>query len=119
MKKIINKRTKKTLTIEEAKLLTQLIKNTFQSVQIDYDMSITLYGCETAANLHQVQKQRIISRENYIFAFLGAEYVPASNYVTDSCYYIPKAGYRSLSISLPSLPKDFSEKFPNYEVVDC
>lgn len=102
MKKIINRKTGKDLTVEEAIALCTNVRLLTNSTWIDHT---SVYGYPTAELAKKANLTAIVeAHEGYTFAFLDAEHKPLE-------------GYKVRAIAIQKLPSDFEKSFPNFVVI--
>lgn len=102
MKKIINRRTGDSLSLEEARRLGLKIKAECSAVYVEHKSVYGYASPELAekANLRAVCE----AYEAYTFAFTGTVY--------DSF-----EGFKCCVIALKNLPSDFEKKYPDFVVI--
>ena len=96
MKKLINRRTGKELTIDEARALARKIEAVEHRAVFGYPTE----ELAKKATLNSILE----TYADYIFAYIGTESLPFE-------------GYMALIIACKKLPDDFEKRFPNYVVI--
>lgn len=101
MKKIFKRRNGIDLTIDEARQLSRLLKESVPTVEHRAVMGYPHPETAVKATLNSILE----AYDNYVIAFAGSEYVTFE-------------GYKAVVIAFKSLPQDFETQFHNFVVLE-